>query len=140
MTSLVVLGATAFLGKAIISAGSCTLPIKAVARRLPKHSYSGQAGVTWHTADLSYLASLDSILETGDIVINLIYMYDRSETDNSLLLQNIIDSCHRRGIARLIHCSTAGIVGATRESKVNELTPCSPVSNYEKTKYNLELL
>ncbi len=139
MISLVVLGGTSFIGKAIISAGNCTMPIKAVARRLPKDSDSGQAGVTWHTVDLSNPASLDSILEAGDIVINLIYMHDRSKTDNSLLLKNIIDACKRHGVARLIHCSTAIVAGTARESKVNELTLCFPSSPYEKTKYELEL-
>jgi len=138
MKSIVLLGATSFIGKAIISNYNYPLPIKAVARKLEKGKNIKQVNISWYEVDLFKPNSLESVIEPGDIVINLVYMHDGSEKDNKFLLENILESCNRKGISRMIYCSTAGVVGATKESKVNETTPCVPVSNYEKTKYNLE--
>jgi len=138
MKSIVLLGATSFIGKAIISSNSHRLPIKAVARSPEKGKNINQVNISWYEVDLFDPNSLESVLEHGDIIINLVYMHDKSEKDNKFLLKNILESCKRKGVSRMIYCSTAGVVGATKDLKVNEVTPCVPVSNYEKTKYNLE--
>jgi len=138
MNSLVVLGASSFVGEAIISQSNCIFPIKAVARNLKKDNQSNQINVKWYRINLLIPNSLDSVLEPGDVIINLIYMHDGNESDNNLLLQNIIDSCYRKKISRFIHCSSSVVAGATSESKIDETTPCLPISLYERSKYNLE--
>ena len=41
-------------------------------------------------------------------------------------------------MSRLIHCSTAVVVGQIKINRVNELSPCNPSTVYEKTKLALE--
>ena len=137
MKSLVILGATSFIGNTIIN-NYQTLPIKAVSQHLPKTHNIKQKNISWYEANLLNPGTLDFILEQGDIVINLVYMHDRNWKDNNLLLKNILDSCCRKSVARMIYCSTAGVVGCTKESQITEITACLPKSNYEYIKYNLE--
>ena len=137
MKSLVILGASSFIGNTIINYHQI-IPIKAVAQSLPKTYNIKQKNISWYKVNLLNPGSLDFVLEHGDIVINLVYMHDRSGRDNSLLLKNILDSCYRKGVSRMIYCSTAGVVGCTKESQITEITACFPLTNYENIKYNLE--
>lgn len=136
--SLVILGASGFLGKALLADRHCASCIKAVARRIPSDVDSGQPTVTWHAADLLSSKSLDEVLEPRDIVINLAYAPDAGEAENLRLINNVIEACLRSRAARLVHCSTAVVVGSTRISRVVESTPCEPRTPYEKTKWELE--
>ena len=136
--SLVLLGATGFIGSTLISQAASRFKIKAVARTIPAESCNQYSSIKWFSADLMIPGSLDGILNSGDVVINLAYMNNESEDNNLFLLKNIIDSCNNRKIARFIHCSTAVVVGASKEALVNEETPCNPANSYEKVKLNLE--
>lgn len=51
--------------------------------------------------------------------------------------QNIVEAAIEHN-CRLIHLSSAGVVGNTKEKTINEETPCYPDSLYEKTKYKAE--
>lgn len=138
MTKLVILGANGFLGRALVANANFTMPIKAVARHVPIEANLSRDGVTWHTADLLSPKSLDSLIDQGDIVINLAYISDANEEVNLALIDNIIESCIHCRAARLLHCSTAIVVGASSAERVSETTPCVPVSQYEQTKLALE--
>jgi nucleoside-diphosphate-sugar epimerase len=137
-SSVVVLGAGGFLGRALIESGLASVPIKAVSRIIPLDMESVTEGVTWFAADLGNPKSLQSILEEGDIVLNLVYMSGANETGNTGLLDNIVEACLKAGATRLIHCSTAVVAGATRVSHVTEVTPCVPQTSYERIKLALE--
>ena len=138
MSSVVVLGAGGFLGRALVESGLASVPIKAVARTIPLDMDSVKEGVTWFAADLGNPTSLQSILDDGDIVLNLVYMSGANEAVNIRLLDNIVEACLKAGAARLIHCSTAVVAGATRASYVSEVTPCVPQTSYERVKLTLE--
>jgi nucleoside-diphosphate-sugar epimerase len=138
MSSLVILGASGFLGRTLIAGGCFSVPVKAVARIIPSDSNLTQEGITWITTDLLTSTSLNLVLERGDVVINLAYMFDASEATNVNLIDNIINACLSNRVARLLHCSTAVVAGATMASRVVESTPCVPLTPYEKTKWALE--
>ena len=138
MSSIVVLGASSFIGKALLNLQHLKVNIKAVSRAQPLDSLSKMSNITWYCADLNKEGALDKILEPSDLVVNLIYMHDQSSKDNELLLKCIIDSCNKRKISRLVHCSTAGVVGVTDDIVVTELSKRKPISLYEKTKCKLE--
>lgn len=59
------------------------------------------------------------------------------ETVNVRGTQNVVDAAIGHN-CRLIHLSSAGVVGNTKEKVVNEETPCNPDSLYEKTKFRAE--
>ena len=140
MSSLVILGAGGFLGKALLASADLFGPVKAVVRSLPINAGLGKDGVTWIEADLMNQNSLSSALLEGDIVINLAYISDGSMTMNTTLMTNIIEACISSKVSKLIHCSTAAVVGHTNVNQVNELSECNPSTNYEKVKFSLENL
>jgi nucleoside-diphosphate-sugar epimerase len=139
MAFIVILGATSFIARALINAGPYQLPIKAVARTIPldQECYTK---VEWIQADLLNPNSLDEIFVKGDLVINLVYMQGSASDQNQQVVKNLIHACKRAKVARLIHCSTALVVGATPVSNISEATPCKPSNGYEETKYELEKL
>ena len=51
--------------------------------------------------------------------------------------QNVVEAAIERG-CRMIHLSSAGVVGKTNKKTINEETPCRPDSLYEKTKLRAE--
>jgi nucleoside-diphosphate-sugar epimerase len=138
MSSLVILGASGFIGRALVVDGHSPLRIKAVARNIPVDVDIGRKSATWFEAELSSAASLDDLLTSGDVVINLAYETDADEVENIAVIDNIIDACLRTRVSRLLHCSTAVVVGSTRVSRVLESTPCSPLTPYERTKWAIE--
>lgn len=138
MSSIVVIGATGFLGRALILCNEVGgLPIKAISRRMPTDPALLKTDVAWYAVDVLQTGVLDSILESGDVVANLLYI-EGKEQDNFIALQNIIDSCEKAEVSRLIHCSTAVVAGATDHASVTELTICKPKTKYECIKYKLE--
>ncbi|MDP1604353.1 MAG: NAD(P)-dependent oxidoreductase [Legionella sp.] len=139
MASLVILGASGFVGRAIIGQKKNT-PIKAVARRKPSDRDLHADNITWFAADLSASHSLDTVLEPEDIVINTAYLKTGNDEDNLRLISNIIESCHRQGVKRLVHCSTAMVAGTTKSVCIDETVPCIPYTPYEQNKYAIEEL
>jgi nucleoside-diphosphate-sugar epimerase len=137
MPSIIVLGASSFIAKELMSAGPYKLPIKAVSRRIPADWSFGKK-VEWLQADLLDPSSLDVVFSEGDLVINLVYIRGAVGDQNHQLLRNLVQACAKAKVARLVHCSTAVVVGATKVSSVTELTRCLPSTDYEITKFALE--
>ena len=137
MASIVILGASSFIAKALINAGPYKLPIKAVARKIPVDQECNKQ-VEWLQADLLNPHSLDEVFAEGDLVINLVYMQASASDQNHQVVKNLIQACMKAKVARLVHCSTALVVGVTTASDISEATPCLPSTDYEVTKYELE--
>ena len=133
-----ILGAGGFLGRAVLMAGPVSMPVAAVSRKPALQSARGQGPVVWHAADLLVAGSLDPLLGPGDIVCNLAYDSTAAAADNIKLIDNVIAACLRARAARLIHCSTAMVVGVVRQRQVLESTACRPRSLYERTKWAIE--
>jgi nucleoside-diphosphate-sugar epimerase len=138
MFSLVILGAGGFIGRTLIAEVHSIVRIKAVVRNFPSDVDITQKGVIWFEADLSKPTSLHDLLTAGDVVINLAYKTDANEIDNITTIDNIINACTRSRVSRLVHCSTAVVVGSTHVSRVIESTPCSPLTSYERAKWAIE--
>jgi nucleoside-diphosphate-sugar epimerase len=138
MPSLVILGASGFLGSALVAEGHFSVPIKAVVRDISREGKSLPQGVTRLQADLHKASSLDDVLCSGDVVCNLAYARDAGETVNLQMIDNIIEACFRSQVSRLVHCSTAVVVGAAPELQILESTACMPQTPYEKTKWMME--
>jgi len=137
MPSLVILGAGGFLGKAII-AQKRTFRIKAVARKIPADVTINSDKTIWYESDLLIPKSLDGILEEDDIVINTAYIESNNENDNLCMIDNIIAACVQNKVKRLIHCSTANVVGAAKNLHVDESVICKPTTEYERVKFLME--
>jgi nucleoside-diphosphate-sugar epimerase len=137
-SSLVILGASGFLGRTLLDGVHLPMPVKAVSRNIPSGAALTQNNVTWRAADLSTSMSLIPVLDAGDVVINLAYSADGGEVANLQLIDSIVEACLRSGVARLVHCSTAIVAGKASSSRVVESTPCVPQTQYERTKWAVE--
>ncbi len=138
MSSLVILGSGGFLGQALLDNNNLLKPIKAVVRNIPSNVDLSKKEVTWIEADLMSPFALFDILSKDDIVINLAYIPDNDNLKNITLLSNIIEACLHCKVSKLVHCSTAVVVGNIKMNYINELTPCNPSTLYEQTKLELE--
>ena len=138
MSSLVILGSNGFLGKALLRNNNFLIPLKAIVRSIPTDADVHQKKITWIEADLMNPSALISALSEGDIVINLAYIQDNDQFKNMILIDKIIEACVFSKVSRLVHCSTAVVVGDIKINHVNELSPCNPVTPYELTKLALE--
>ena len=139
MGSIVLLGASGFLGHNFLLYRNLGYKIKAV-RRKERNSSMRYEGVTWYDLDVSSVGSLAKILHKDDIVINLIYSTNQGRAYNLSILEKIVKACSDRGVKRLIHCSTAVVTGNTKATILDEAVICHPTTDYEKTKLDLENL
>jgi nucleoside-diphosphate-sugar epimerase len=90
--------------------------------------------------DLLKPESLDGFLKPGCTIINLVYLRSGSERDNLAAMTNLAIACRSVRIKRLIHCSTAMVVGHVSEDNITEETRCHPSWGYETIKYKTESL
>ena len=139
MSSIVLLGASGFLGHNFLLYRSSGYTIKAVRRNKNDTSIQYE-GVTWYDLDISSSESLASILNDDDIVINLIYASNKGRAYNLNILENIVKACSDSQVRRLIHCSTAVVTGNVKDPILDEDIVCKPTTDYEKTKMELERL
>ena len=139
MSSIVLLGASGFLGHNFLLYRSLGYKIKAVRRNKNDISISSE-GVTWYDLDISSPASLAKILSDDDIVINLIYASNKGSAYNLSILESIVKACSDSQVKRLIHCSTAVVTGNVKDNILDEDIVCRPTTDYEKNKMKLEEL
>jgi nucleoside-diphosphate-sugar epimerase len=93
-----------------------------------------QEGINYIEGDLLKLSSLDNLLSEDSIVINLAYL-----PNNSLqAMKNLAISCEKNSVKRLIHCSTAVVVGSAQTDFIREDTTCRPTSEYQISKLAIE--
>lgn len=142
MNMIAVIGASGYVGKHLIAelAKIGNYRVKVLTRKSSKISDSlvWPVNIEIVEADLQDTASLEGFLEPGCTVINLAYLWHAGERGNLTAIRNLLDACKNTKVARLIHCSTSIVVGASSEALITENTPCSPTTTYELTKYKLE--
>lgn len=70
------------------------------------------------------------------VVVHLAYASEHAA--NIPMARDLVRACIEAGVERMIHCSTAIVVGRAGETVVTEATPCSPRTAYARTKYAIE--
>lgn len=128
----IIFGASGFIGQHLIQEvglDKC-LPVSRIVQT--------QSDKNWIEADLLKIQSIEPILKLGTTVINLAYSNQASASDNVTMASNLVEACLRSNISRLVHCSTAIVVGNNASSILNEESICYPQTVYEKTKYAIE--
>ncbi|NOT13879.1 MAG: NAD(P)-dependent oxidoreductase [Methylococcaceae bacterium] len=88
--------------------------------------------------DLLEPTSLHGFLEQGCTVVNLVYLRDAGEADNITAVTNLLEACKSANVRRLVHCSTAEVVGRVNDNLVTESTLCRPITQYGMTKIKIE--
>ena len=90
--------------------------------------------------DLSKAETLQKLIEPGCTVVNLVYLWGRSREENLEAIDNLANVCAKAKVKRMIHCSTAVVVGDVQDNLIDEETICNPIEEYETTKLEIEEL
>jgi nucleoside-diphosphate-sugar epimerase len=136
-TRIIVFGATGFIGQHLIREVDSNM-VSPVTRCLKKRIPVDHDDRNWLVADLLNQHSIEQILKPGSTVINLAYSGYSSSEDNIAMVENLVQACLRAKVSKLLHCSTAVVVGENPSPTITEETKCLPVTLYEKTKYQIE--
>ena len=135
---IVLIGASGFIGRHLLSEMLFSgQPIRCVARHAPV--FTGlRSDVEVIEGDMRDEALIDRCLEPGATVINLAFDRTAPPADNVAAAQVLARGCERARVARLLHLSTATVVGANRDELIDEASRCVPVTPYESTKLAIE--
>ncbi len=71
-------------------------------------------------------------------MVNLAWPGSMTDEEHLAVVTALRDVVVRRRAVRLVHTSTAVVVGRTPLPVVDESTPCSPVTPYERAKFKVE--
>jgi nucleoside-diphosphate-sugar epimerase len=137
--TVAVTGASGFVGNALIAALIESDIYRVNALRHSAHISRGMVSCVQDTwGNLLQADTLKDWPPPESTLVHLAYMWGVTAESNYKATNNLLDACHRAGIKRLIHVSTAAVVGRADRSSINEETPCCPVTAYGKTKMQIE--
>ncbi len=139
--TLVVIGESGFIGRNLIKRISQKNYIKLrvlVQRDEHIQLFQGIPNATVIKGTLLRKETLENLLLPGCTVVNLAYMENETQATNVLAIKNLSDVCRSKKIKRLVHCSTAAVVGNVRSKKIDENTQCNAKADYEITKLKVE--
>jgi nucleoside-diphosphate-sugar epimerase len=142
MKIFAITGASSFIGQHLIrtlrSRGDVETRLL-IHRSRPKE-LTERKGIKLIKGNLLRQDSSRALFENDCTVINLAYLNGLPIRENLTAMKNLVENCIEARIKRLIHCSTAVVVGGTRDDIVTEETRCEPISEYETTKLQIEEL
>jgi nucleoside-diphosphate-sugar epimerase len=138
--AIAVCGAAGFIGGHLLAALASD---RAASVRVLVHRHdprTGQAAANTATVsgDLLRPESLGAFVAPGSTVVNLAYLEAASHDDNLAAATNLARACRAGGARRLVHVSTATVVGAVRDDVITEATLPDPRTDYERTKLAVE--
>lgn len=135
-----VTGATGFVGRHFVKhLSSCEdVEVRLFIHRDQPGLPSESERISLIRGDILEPSTLDAVLAPDCTVINLAYLGTAPERDHLEAAINLADACARARVKRLVHCSTAVVVGRVPDDLVTEDTPCLPDPGYERTKLEME--
>lgn len=142
MQTIAITGASGFIGKHLVMGLASTGEYKVSVfsrnrqRDLTEKSFPPEVEII--EGDLHDADSIKKLVKPGCTVINLAYLWNAGEAKNLAAMNNLLSACQEEEVRRLIHCSTADLVGRVRVNTVTEKTSCHPVTEYGVTKLRLE--
>lgn len=88
--------------------------------------------------DMRDARALDRLLVEGCTWINLVHLEFPSDQARKATLAPISEICRRKAVRRVVHCSSAVVIGRSSANVVDENTPCRPRGAYEVGKLAME--
>lgn len=141
MTSeLAVCGGSGFIGRHLLQAleNDRTGQVRVLVHQHDPGKSLTAPNIITASGDLMKPGSLGALITAGCTVVNLAYMSARSRDDNLAAVANLAKACRIGKARRLVHVSTATVVGAAADDVITEATPPDPRIDYESTKLHIE--
>jgi nucleoside-diphosphate-sugar epimerase len=136
-------GATGFLGGAL----ACALAregaeVHALARATSDRSSLASVGVNWHEGDVTVPSSLCDVVAGADWIVHAAGHLGEFGVPEVIYRQvheggtrNVLAAAMRTGCqTRVLHVSTAGVLGLTPNAPAVEDSPYAPANPYERSK------
>lgn len=114
------------------------LKLRALAHHAPEAALLQSAHLHWVRGDLAEPALLEDLFAPGGTLVNLAFPAHWSRGAHLATAANLARAVAAQGVRRVIHCSTAVVVGQASEQHVTETTQARPQTEYEKTKLGIE--
>jgi nucleoside-diphosphate-sugar epimerase len=137
--TLAITGASGFLGRHLVT--ECLRrelgPVRVLSRDRTAFADVVHPALVVCEGDLASRSQLEEFLVPNATVIHLAYLRDTLE-GNIAAAANLAAAARSRGVAKVIHCSTAVVVGFKARGIVTESTPLEPRPGYQATKLTIE--
>lgn len=142
MKTIAITGASGYIGRHLVAelmrAGGWRIKVLSRTGQLDFDVANSASKLEVVKGDLQDKASLQGFFEAGCTVVNLVYLWKAGEAGNLAVTHNLLEACKAARIGRLIHCSTAAVVGRVPDNLITERTVCNPVTEYGITKLKIE--
>ena len=134
MSRIIILGASGFIGSNLLNElKKQNFQIKAMIYKKKLH-----INVPHFSGNILTSKSLDSVLKKGDIVINLTGQISKNQTNfiqtNVLGSINLLDSCYRKKVEKIIFLSSINVYGENCKSPSLETDSLKPLTTYGHVK------
>lgn len=132
-----VIGASGFIGRHLVSAlTAADVDFRFLTRQA---TVDGSLATRSYTGDLFVPSSLVSFLAGADVLINLAQPASSGDGERFLEgMNNLAAAVESAGVRRVIHVSTAMVVGVPETDRITELSECNPMTVYERQKLSAE--
>jgi len=132
MKTLAITGASGFIGRHLVEACRVAgdVRLQVLSRRATPPGMGD--GVIHCVGDLADANSLDAFVSTADCVIHLAYLAG-GRAANVQAAVNLVAAARKAGVRRVVHCSTAVVVGHAAPSPISDDTPAQPRGEYPET-------
>lgn len=143
--SVLVTGGTGFIGSRLVSLLTAQDHVR-VSLFVKEKEIILPAGVTIHTGDFlenDLFDSLTGALQGVEIVFHLAAEKrnaDYMEKVNVDATRHLLEACCAAGVKALVYVSSISVIGKHAVGTVDETTPCNPITEYGRTKYEAEKL
>jgi nucleoside-diphosphate-sugar epimerase len=111
-------------------------PVHCLTRR--PAALRGEPQLVVKGGDMRDASALERFLQPGATVFNLAFDRDASLDKHVGIARALAHACDKRSVVRLVHLSTATVVGDNRERLIDERSRCTPVTAYERAKLAIE--
>lgn len=142
MRMIAITGASGYIGRYLISelmrVGGWRIKVLSRTGQLDFDLTDTESEIEIVKGDLQDMESLKGFFEAHCTVVNLAYLWGAGVAGNLALTHNLLEVCKAANIGRMIHCSTASVVGRVPTNLVTESTACRPVTEYGITKLKIE--
>lgn len=139
MHTLAITGSTGFLGRHLVSEciSQGRFKLRLLMRNRNAFDYVSSDKATILEGDLLKPESLKDFLQPDSTLMHLAFI-DNDWNANIEAIFNLIKSVKQSGVKRVIHCSTAVVIGFHAKGVITEETKPAPKGKYQQTKYRIE--